>query len=355
MSGFRFESPWILLWILPVCLLWAWRYFRRKPAILYSSVDSLKGLPVTFRQLCRAALPWFFLLSLLLMVVALARPQTGREESRIRKEGIAIQMCIDKSGSMQAMDFSLNGKNVNRLEAVKDVFRRFAAGDDRFDGRPDDLIGLIAFGGFASALCPPTLDHGVLLEVLDSVEIPQPIYDDEGREVNTALLQEEQATAIGDALALAVDRLKHIKAKSKVIVLLSDGENSAGVVSPEDAAEAAAQYDIRVYCIGVGSTGLAPFPMVDRQGRVFLSSQPVRLDTETLKAIAKTTDGKYFNAKDSTGLRQVYTAIDELEKTEIEGLLFMEYAEQFHYPLMTALLLLVLCATLQSTWLNSVP
>ena len=355
MSGFRFESPWFLLLILPVALGWAWRHLRGRPAIIYSSVASLRGLPVTFRQVCRSVLPWVQLAALVLFVIAVARPQTGREESRIRREGIAIQMCIDKSGSMQALDFSLNGENVNRLEAVKHVFRRFAAGDDQFAGRPDDLIGLIAFGGFASALCPPTLDHGVLLEVLDSVQIPQPIYDDEGRPLNTSLLEEEQFTAIGDALALAVDRLKGIEAKSKVIVLLSDGENTAGVVSPADAADAAVEYGIRVYCIGVGSTGAAPFPMVDRQGRVFLRSSMVRLDVETLEAIAEKTDGRYFNARDAEGLRQVYSEIDELEKTEIEGLLFMEYAEQFHYPLIAGLSLLLLCGGLQATWLNSVP
>ncbi len=355
MTTFRFESPLLLLLLIPVTAIGLYVTLRRKPTVTYSSVALLKALPVTFRQRLRSMLPWLQLLGLVLMTVALARPQFGREETRIRTEGIAIQVCIDRSGSMQALDFPVDGEQVDRLTAVKKVLRDFVAGDGDFSGRQDDLIGLIAFGGFASALCPPTLDHGALLEVLSTVKIPEAIRDDNGRILNEELLREEQATAIGDALALAVDRLKDIEAKSKVIVLLSDGENTAGVVSPEDAAAAAAEFDIKVYSIGVGSNGMAPYRVVDTFGRQFLQSQPVRLDEAMLKKIASKTGGEYFNAKNTETLEQVYAEIDQLEKTEIEGRVYTEYREVFSYPICAGLTCLLLTVVFGSTWLRGLP
>lgn len=355
MNAFRFESPAALLLLIPVIGIGVLTLLRRRHTILYSSASLLKHLPVTFRQRLRRLLPWLQLLGLILVTVALARPQLGREETRIRTEGIAIQMCIDRSGSMQALDFPVNGEQVNRLDAVKTVLRKFVSGSDAFDGRADDLIGLIAFGGFASALCPPTLDHGALLDVLESVRIPEPIRDAEGRILNEELLQEEQATAIGDALALAVDRLKELNAKSRIIVLLSDGENTAGVVSPEDAAAAAAEFGIKVYSIGVGSNGMAPYPGVDLFGRRVLQQQRVRLDEATLKAIAEKTNGLYFNAKDTDGLTQVYAEIDRLEKTEIEGRVYTSYREIFGYLMWTGLGCMLLTVILGSTWLRGLP
>ena len=322
MNTFRLESPLALLLLIPVSLVGFFVLFRRRHTVLYSSVALVRDLPVTLRQRIRRALPWLQLAGWILIVVALARPQLGREETRIRTEGIAIQMCIDKSGSMHALDFSLEGEQVNRLDAVKSVFNDFVAGNASFPGRPDDMIGLIAFGGFATALCPPTLDHGALLDVLRTVKIPEAIRDDQGQVLNQQLLAEEQATAIGDALALAVDRLKDAKSKSKVILLLSDGENTAGVVSPEDAAGAAAEFGIKVYSIGVGSNGMAPYPAVDIFGRRVLQQRQVRLDEATLKSIAEKTDGLYFNAKNTDGLERVYEEIDKLEKTEVEGQLY---------------------------------
>ncbi len=355
MSTFRFESPFALLLCIPVLAVVCVTAFRRRSAVLYSSVAILKDLPVTLRQRLKRLLPWLRLFGLLLIVVALARPQLGTEESRIRSEGIAIQMCIDRSGSMQALDFPVNGEQVNRLEAVKYVFRKFVAGEDDFTGRPDDLIGLVAFGGFANALCPPTLDHGALLTVLESVEIPGPLKDASGRVINEQFLREEQATAIGDALALAVDRLKGIKAKSKVIVLLSDGGNTAGVVLPEDAAIAAEEFGIKVYCIGVGSTGFAPVPAIDPFGRRVLQQARVELDEATLKGIAEKTNGSYFNAKDVDGLKDVCAEIDKLEKTEVESHLYTTYRELFTYPLFSGLGCVLLTLLVGNTWLRGLP
>ncbi len=355
MSTFRFANPVTLLLLIPVILIAVYVTAKRHHAVLYSNVELLRDLPVTFAQQIRRLLPWTKLLGLILITVALARPQLGREETRIRAEGIAIEMCVDKSGSMQALDFSLDNEQLNRLDAVKSVFHDFVAGDDKFVGRPDDLIGLISFGGFANAVCPLTLDHGALLEVLSTVKIPEPIYDSNHNIINEKLLQEEQATAIGDALALAVDRLKDAEAKSKIIVLLSDGENTAGVISPDEATVAAVEFGIKVYSIGVGSTGLAPFPTIDRYGRTVLTAQQVRLDETTLKGIAEKTGGMYFNAKDTAALKQVYSEIDSLEKTEIEGRLYVEYREVFGYPMSIGLGCMLLTLILASTRLRGLP
>ncbi|MDG1896097.1 MAG: VWA domain-containing protein [Fuerstiella sp.] len=355
MNVFRFGSPWALLLLIPLVAVLLLRRRREQPAALYSSVELLKSLPVTSAQRIRGILPSLKLIGLILVIAALARPQTGQEEFRIRTEGIAVQMCIDRSGSMQALDFPVDGQQVNRLTAVKSVFQDFVAGNDDFDGRPDDLIGLVAFGGFATALCPPTLDRGALLEVLKSVEIPKPIRDDQGRIINERLLQEEQATAIGDALALAVDRLKDLDSESKVIVLLSDGENTAGVITPEDAADAAAQFGIKIYSVGVGTTGMAPYPGVDIFGRSVLQPQRVRLDEATLKLLAEKTEGQYFNAQDTEALKRVYAEIDKLEKTEVEGRLYTEYREVFGFPMVSGVLCILACIILAATWLRSLP
>lgn len=355
MNTFRFQSPLVLLLLIPVLLIGYLAIFRKPPAVLYSSAELLRDLPVTFAQRIRKLMPWLQAVGLVLITFALARPQLGREETRIRTEGIAIQMCVDKSGSMQAMDFELEGRQVDRLTVVKDVFTEFVAGDDDFAGRQDDMVGLISFGGFATAVCPLTLDHGALLEVLDTVKIPEPVYDDQGQILNRQMLQEEQATAIGDALALSVARLKDTEAKSKVVVLLSDGSNTAGIIPPEDAAEAALEFGIKVYCIGIGSNGFAPFPMQDRNGRVFLQKQRVELDESTLRMIAKKTEGQYYSAKNTEALREVYAEIDKLEKTEIEGKLYTEYREVFGYPMMLGLFCILGTVLLNSTRLRGLP
>jgi len=355
-STFRFQDPiWLglLLPVIGISLLSLRR--ERSTAVLYSNVELFGGLPVTFAQRLKRFLPWLRMTGMVLIVMALARPQSGREEFRIRSEGIAIQMCIDRSGSMQALDFPLAGERVNRLDAVKHVFRQFVAGEGGFNGRPDDLVGLVVFGGFADAKCPPTLDHGALLEVLDTVKIAEPVSDKQGRVINQQLWQEEQATAIGDAIAVAVDRLKDIESKSRVIVLLSDGENTAGVVTPEEAAEAAAAFGIRIYSIGVGSTGTAPFPAIDAFGRKVLRAQTVRLDEETLKMLSEKTSGRYFNAQNTEALAEVYAEIDRLEKTATEGRLYTEYREAFQTLMLPGIACVLMHIALGSTRFRGLP
>jgi len=355
-SAFRFHDPWLLLLLIPVAALSVWTMRRdRGQTVTYSSVALLKQLPVTFALRLRRAMPWLRLLGMMLIVGAIARPQFGREEFRVRTEGIAIEMCIDRSGSMQALDFPVEGERVSRLDAVKHVFRQFVAGEGNFGGRPDDVIGLVAFGGFADAKCPPTLDHTALLDILDTVKIPEPIQDRQGRIINERLLQEEQATAIGDAIAVAVDRLRSIEAKSKIILLLSDGENTAGVNSPVEAAEAAKAFGIRVYSIGVGSNGTAPFPSVDLFGRPILRPQQVRLDEATLKELATITGGQYFNAQDTTALAAVYEEIDQLEKTETEGQIYTDYREYHPWLLFPGLVCVLLELILSATRFRNLP
>lgn len=356
MSDLRLASPLWLLMTVPLLLATVVASKKeRRGAVLYSSVRLLESLPITLAQRVKRFLPWLRFTGMLLVVVALARPQHGLSDFRIRAEGIAIVMCIDRSGSMQALDFTLNNEAVDRLTAVKDVFEDFVIGDGDLAGRPDDQIGLVSFGGFAEAKSPLTLDHGALLEVLKSVEIAQPVYDSAGNVINRRYLEEERATAIGDAVALAVDRLKDSDAKSKVVVLLSDGENTAGVIDPTDAADAAKSFGIKIYSIGVGSDGRAPFRMIDRFGRERLVAQDVRLDEATLTALAATTGGRYFNAKDTKALESVYAEIDQLEKTLTEGRLYTEYRELFQWLLLPGLALVVLELALRCTRFRSLP
>jgi Ca-activated chloride channel homolog len=352
----RLQNPlWLGLALVVLAVAWWTDRRRPRPALLYSSVELLRGLPVTWAMRIKRLLPWLRTAGLLLVVVALARPQRGLQEFRVRTEGIAIQMCLDRSGSMQALDFALDGERVDRLTAVKRVFRDFVSGQGSLPGRPDDLIGLIAFGGYAEAKAPLTLDHGALLQVLETVRIPRPITDTRGRVVNQQLLEEEMATAIGDALLMAVDRLKDVPAKSKVIILLSDGEQTAGIAEPQQGAEAAKAFGIKIYSIGVGSTGSVPFPAVDGFGRSVLVRQQVRLDEATLKMLAETTGGKYFNAQDTKTLVEVYAEIDRLEKTATEGRLYTEYRELYPWFLLPGLGLVLLSVVLSATRFRTLP
>jgi Ca-activated chloride channel family protein len=356
MMGFRLQDPiWALL-LVPLFVLVVIAVRRqRSAAVLYSSVHVLKTLPRTLALRAKRILPWVRFLGMALVILALARPQHGREEFRVRTEGIAIQMAIDRSGSMEAMDFEFEGERVNRLAVVKEVFHDFVAGKEGLPGRPDDLIGLVAFGGYADSKCPLTLDHGALLQVLETVEIAQPILDSRGRILNERLLQEERATAIGDAIALSVGRLREVKAKSKVLILLSDGENTAGIIDPQEAAEAARTLGVKIYTIGVGSTGRVPVLARDLFGKKAYQYVNVRLDEATLKKLAETTGGRYFNAKDTEALREVYGEIDRLEKTETEGRLYTEYRELFQYALFPGLGLVLLELLMICTRFRSLP
>jgi Ca-activated chloride channel family protein len=357
-NAFRFYSWfWLILAPIAAAVLW-WRFRpQQRPAAVFSSVTDLKGLPVTLAQRLRRILPYMYALGLCLVIAALARPQAGKAEARISGQGIAIELVLDVSGSMEAIDFQLEGRDVSRLEAVKHVVGEFVLGSrtSGLSGRPDDLIGLVAFGGFADSKCPLTLDHGALVDIVAGLETPKPIRDSQGRVINAQSLQEEMATAIGDGVAVGVDRLRGAKAKSKVLILLTDGDCNAGVVDPREAAKIAAESGIKLYTIGIGRNGTVPVPQEDAFGRRVLVAGQFRIDEELLREMAQTGRGRYFHASDSEGLTEVYAEIDKLEKSQIEETKYSEYTELFGWFAAPGMALLLLVGFLVETRFRSLP
>lgn len=358
MDSFRLHS-FFWLFLIPLIAVIVWVRSRRsqQPAAVFSSIADLKSLPVTPMQRVNRALPWLYGTGLLLLVAALARPQAGKSESRITGEGIAIEIVLDVSGSMEALDFQWEGQDVSRLEAVKHVIANFVLGssDGDLPGRKDDLVGIVAFGGFADSKCPLTLDHGALVDIVDGLQIPKPIRDRQGRVINAEAIQEELATAIGDGVALGVDRLKDSKAKSKVLVLLTDGDNNAGVIDPREAASIAKELGIKIYAIGIGRNGVVPVPQEDEFGRTVLVPAQFRTDEELLREIANTTQGTYFHASDSKGLAEVYAQIDRLEKSQFEESKYSEFTELFRWFAGSGFALILAVHVLKETRFRSLP
>lgn len=358
-----FDHPWFLL-LLPLVPLIGWRMWvaNHDTAVSFSSAAVDWNARPTIRQRLFWVPGALLLVALTLMIVSLARPRDGREQTIISSDGIAIEMVVDRSGSMQALDFQIDGQNVDRLTAIKNVAAKFVAGDEGseqgpgLDGRISDLIGLITFAGYADAITPPTLDHTFLIAQLDNTQI-----------VNR---RSEDGTAIGDAISLAIDKLSTMdqrqdqKVKSKVVILLTDGENTAGEIEPLQAAELAKAMGVKVYTIGVGTKGRAPFPVHrTRSGRVMVQYVDVNIDEGTLRAIADATGGKYFRATDTRSLEQIYDEIDQLEKTKVETQQFVDYRELavqsfrlggYNVPplLLTAFLMLAARSILSSTVLR---
>lgn len=336
----EFRDP-ALLWALllvPVC--W-WLANRRVGALTYSSNAIAASAPQSWRV--RSA--WIPAAALTTaaacLAIALAGPRTGDATTRIKREGIAIMLVVDRSGSMDARDFVTEDRNVNRLDAVKQVLREFVLGGDVAAGRPDDLIGAVAFGTFADSISPLTLDHANLMGIVSNLRV--------------AKTPQEGNTAIGEGLGLAVERLRAYPSKAKVIVLLTDGENTAGTLTPLQAADLARQHDIKVYTVGAGTTGFAPMPVALGDGRVRLMRQQVRIDERTLKAIAKRAGGRYFNARDLDELGEVYAEIDTLERSEITETRYLQYREHYVWFVVFALGLTVLAEALNATVLRRLP
>ncbi|MCC7086199.1 MAG: VWA domain-containing protein [Pirellulales bacterium] len=321
---FEYPSIWFLVLLMLLPLL-AWRMFVKRPAAInFSSTQAAKQLPPTWRMRLRWLPPLLRLAALALLIVGLARPQFGRTQTSVDSEGIAIQMVVDRSGSMRAMDFKLDGRPVDRLTALKKVAGQFILGGDGLEGRGNDLIGLVTFAKFADGASPMTLDHAFTVGKLNDAEI---VVD-----------EREDGTAIGEGLGLAIERLKTLDesrkpqrqgaVKSKIIVLLTDGENNAGDLNPLDAAKLAATLGIRIYTIGVGTHGSAPFPVINPfTGRQELRPMEVSIDEDSLTKIADSTGGKYFRATDTDSLENIYAAIDKLEKSRVEEKRFTDYRE----------------------------
>jgi Ca-activated chloride channel family protein len=313
---------------------------RLPSSVTYSTLSLVDRAPRSWRARL-ASLPALLLAAAVVaLAVALAGPRTGDATTRVRRQGIAIAIVVDRSGSMQARDFVRGDVSVSRLDVVKSVFHRFVSGEDGGGGRPDDLVGLVGFARYADGLCPLTLDHGNLLAILDDVELPSD--------------PQEDGTAIGEGLALAVERLRRYDT-SKVVILLSDGVNNAGDIDPLQAADLAAQHGIKVYAIGAGVTGYAPIPVRLRGGRTVLQRAFVEMDERTLRTIAERTGGRYFHASDAKGLEQVIEEIDRLERSELTEVRYLEY--EYHYAgfVATALALLVGSALLSATALRRLP
>ena len=301
---------------------------RSLSAVTYSALSMFERMPRTLRARLANTPALLLALAVVAMAIALAGPRTGDDQSRVRREGIAIVMVVDRSGSMRARDLVKGDVKVDRLQVVKTLFKQFVLGDAAGGkGRPDDVIGLVAFARYADGLCPLTLDHGNLVGIADDVEI---VTD-----------RREDGTALGEGLALAVERLRKHPARSKVAILLTDGVSNAGDITPEQAAELARAHDVKVYCIGAGTRGMAPVPVQDPvTGRQVLRSFRVEIDGETLEAIARKTGGRYFRATDADSLAAIYGLIDKLERTEVTELRYLQYHEWYGLFVAAALFLI---------------
>ena len=339
--NFSFAWPLCFLLFAPLALA-AWRMLRRgrRAGIKFAPVGRLPAKTAGWRARVANLSPWFFLVGAALLVVAAARPRTSLARSSRSVDAIAIAMTVDVSGSMEALDFTSRGASTEktRLDVVKEMFAKFV------EARPDDLIGLVTFGGFASTRAPLTADHEVLLHVLKGVQVPSVAYDANGRPVD----QEEQMTAIGDGLATAIARVKDADMKSKIVILLSDGVSNTGAVEPDEAAAAAAKLGIRVYTIGVGTrSNRTPFRVRDMFGRSAIQYADMSFDESQLKSIASKTGARYFGVRDEGGLKAALEEIDSLEKTTLDRTAYQRWNEYFPWFLVPGAALLLFAVSLQ--------
>ena len=328
----RFANPLFLLLFIPAGLaVWYFleRERRKKAAIIFSDFRLFKGLG-NFASNKRQILIALRVLSLICLIFALARPQSGLKTEEISTRGIDIVLCMDTSGSMKAEDFKPN----NRLGVAKSVAADFVK------GRSNDRIGIVVFSAVSLLQCPLTSDYGAVIDFMQSVSIG---------------MTQTDGTAIGNAIATSVDRLKDSKAKSKIIILLTDGRNNMGEVDPITAAKLATAFNIKIYTIGVGKEGEAPYPVDDPMfGKRYVYIKE-DLDEVTLKAIAETTEGMYFRATSPQALKEIYKQIDKLEKTEIKGIEYTEYTDHYVSLLIIAMLLFIAEIVLGNTVLRKLP
>ena len=328
-----FAYPWILFFliIIPVMIFWYWKFGRTKqPSITYSSLKSFENLPKTWKEKFRHLPIMLRSIAIALLIIALARPQSFSSGQNVTTEGIDIVIALDVSGSMISEDFK-----PNRVGAAKAVAEKF------INKRPNDRIGLVVFAREAFTQCPVTIDHNVLINLLNKVE------PDMGGTI-------PDGTAIGNGLADAVGRLKNSQAKSKVIILLTDGVNNAGEVDPLTAAEIAKTYGIRVYTIGIGTNGQAPYPVQTPFG-IRYQMMPVEIDEGLLQNIAQTTGGEYFRATNNRTLNDIYKKIDKLEKSKIQVTSYRNAAELFGGWLDAGLILLLLEMVMSRVVFRKVP
>ncbi len=329
-NGVEFANPQFLylFLLLPVMALVHWKIrTKRRTDVRVPEFNSFSDYRPTFRQ----RIGWLPLvcrfLAIAFIIIAIARPRSSSKGSNVTSEGIAIVLAMDVSTSMLAEDL-----RPNRIEAAKKV------ASDFIRERPTDLMGMVIFSGESFTQCPITSDHAVLLNLMDDIK--------------SGVL--EDGTAIGEGLATAITRIKDSKAKSKVIILLTDGVNNKGQISPVTAGEIAKTFGIRVYTIGVGRNGTAPYPFQTPFG-VQYQNVPVEIDEAIMQQISDATDGKYFRATDNNKLKQIYGEIDKMEKTKVEVTEFRRYTEEYFPYALIAMIFFILEITLRLTLLKSLP
>jgi Ca-activated chloride channel family protein len=320
------EPWWLLLWLL-VPLAWWWSRRRRVLSVPYARVDLLaqSGARRSWWRRVRVATQ---VLALVAASVALARPQSGASAEAARSEGIDIVLVLDLSSSMLAEDFQPR----NRLEVAKERLKAFIA------ARRDDRIGLVAFAGEALTQVPLTLDYPVLMAAVDNLQAGVLV----------------DGTAIGTALATGANRLRDVEGRSRVMILLTDGENNRGSIDPRTAAAAAADFGIRVYTIGVGSEGTAPVPVARGVFGLRYENRPVRIDEALLEDVARATGGRYYRARDAAALEQVYEQIDQLERAPVRTPRYRPYVDEYRWPL-GVMMLLLLVDLLGLAWRRPLP
>jgi len=329
-NDITFKYPYLLyfLAVIPVMIFWYWKKHNKlSPDITFSSLRIFNSIKPTLKERLLHAPFVIRIIATVLLIIAAARPQSFSSGQNVYTEGIDIVMLLDISGSMLAEDFK-----PNRLEAAKDVIDKFIA------GRTSDKIGLVVFAGKSFTQCPLTIDYDVLRNLLG--------------EIKSGMI--EDGTAIGLAIANGVNRLKDSKAKSKIIILLTDGVNNAGEIDPITAANIAKTFGIRIYTVGVGTRGNAPYPFQTPFG-VQYQMVPVEIDEGILKQVAQITDGKYFRATNNKKLEDIYNEIDKMEKTRVEVTSYRNAAELFYMWAATGLFLLLLEMLLSRTYLRKLP
>jgi Ca-activated chloride channel homolog len=320
-TALTFVRPWLLLLLLAIPLL---AYLRGKrglaAALTFSSTAALHAIGKTSTSRAGKILRALIFATLAVFIVGLARPQLGKSLTQVEASGIDIMLVLDVSGSMLTKDFTIGGTEATRLDAIREVTRKF------IEGRPNDRIGIIAFAGRPYVVSPMTLDHDWLLQNLELVRI--------------GLV--EDGTAIGSAMAAAANRLNDKHSKSRAIVLLTDGENNAGKISPNTAAEAVKALKIHLYAIGAGINGIAPAPMytsrgplTDALGNILYQNQPVEFNEAGLREVTKIAEGQFFRATDTKSLEQIYGDIDKMEKSTVQVKKYQEYRDLFPLCIMS--------------------
>jgi Ca-activated chloride channel family protein len=342
-SGLTFAQPWFLLLLLGIPLL-AWFRGKSGPAaaLTFSSTAALRALGKTSAARTGKFLRALMLASVAFFAIAMSRPQLGKSLTQVEASGIDIILALDVSGSMLTKDFTIGGEQATRIDAIREVTRKF------IEGRPNDRIGIIAFAGRPYVVSPMTLDHDWLLKNLERVKI--------------GLV--EDGTAIGSGMAAAANRLNDKRSKSHVIVLLTDGENNTGKIPPNTAAEAIKALKIHFYAIGAGINGIAPTPVFNPQtskpvtdmfGNILYQNQRVHFNEAGLKEVAKIADGQFYRATDTKSLEQIFSDIDKLEKTTVSVKKYQQYRDLFPACIAMGLGLLIAQLLLSQTIWKKLP